>query len=475
MKTTEIKNILKAFNFFNGLKIEGVELDKDEQLFLGLVHARLDRQRKPPKPVYIHGDEFSSLLGKDVPLKEVREALEHKGLIQVRNYSMEEGRPRNYLLSAKVTRALKSPKKHEYVRYQRRERIKLPEKQLDLHLALRFERVGLDSSVVELLDGDFNEREISRIAHDVWRILGMQHYSKIGKTGRDFTLINGIKSELRHYLTYDGKRLVEGDIRSCHPSLLLTFFANYNLSPIEQSAYLKCVQSKDFYGYIFNKINLRPFENAKERKKFKTDWNSWLNSHKDTAIESIMRKLFPELTAKIMEFGKENARILQRIESSVLVDHCYSFAEEWERPYFSIHDGFMCYENDFEGFKLKIQKAFREKLGFDLKIINESDKIDDSESGWIDPEKLQAEYELRKTQQALQVETSPYIRDKQYLDTQSIRYTAHDDKEFMEIGQLMWHPKTGTARAPETNNEKRKFKSLSDCIETLKPKDMHVN
>lgn len=474
MKKENIIKILTAFNFFYGIKVCGIELDKNEQLFLGLVSARLNRNKRQPDPVYIHGNEFSSLLGKDAPLKKVRESLESKGLIHVRNYSMDEGRPRNYLLSKKVNQALRSSKKHEYVQYKRRGRIKSPQTTLNFHLALRFERIGLDLSVIELLDCDLSEREISRVAHDAWRILGMQHYSKVGTTGRDFTLINGIKSELRQYLTYGGKKLVEGDISACHPTLLTTYYETYDLSPVERQCYLKCIQSSDFYEYIFKKVNQRGFE-GDERKMFKTSWNSWLNGSGNIAIEKVMTACFPSITGKIVELGKENARILQRIESSVLVDKCYDIAEQWERPYFSIHDGFICYDHDFEGFKALIQKSFRAKLGFKLKITKETNVACDLESGWIDPKILQEKIERRNPKQTTEVEASPYLRDKQYLNSHSIRYIAHDEKQFMEIGELKWHPESRTAKAPQTGNERKKFKSLTDCLESVKPKEIHDN
>lgn len=461
------RDILRAFNFCFGIQLKGYDLTEGEQKILGYVRSRQKQHEGQYEFVRIGYKELNSLIGyhAEQTAAECVESLKEKGLLRVGKYNPKE-HCRDFILGRKANELLAKKKTHKLVRYPRKSRVTVPKKELGLKLGCRFERIGLHPSVIELLDQKLSPTDLNTIANDVWRIIGGQHYCKMTKTGRESNLLNGIKTELRLYTTYEGELLAESDVSSCHPKLLYWYYREFNLCPKEAAEYRKlCVSNRDFYAVIFKNIEGRDFK-GKERDRFKKSWNTYVNGGDCDKVKDAMQASFPVLCAKIEELNQivtdgkkgENARILQGLESSGFVAIGNELAREWDRPYFSIHDGFMCRDKDFKGFKEAINRHFEKLLGFKLKIRKEGEKEpveeapQEPESVEFQPEqppksKPPKEISGPKTKENI---VNEYQKTRVILQRNEYNFDYYDEEEYVDImtkaGLVQYHPKSTTAK-----------------------------
>lgn len=260
--------------------------------------------------------------------------------------------------------------------------------------------LSLDESVVELLEVYKDDpKRLNRLAYDVRRIIRRKHYISEGNTHRITMLTNQICSDLRGYLTYNGKRLVEGDIKTCHPTLLAWVYqgSKDEGAIFERQAFIEYIDNpkNDFYSIFMDR--------ATSRDEAKTNFNAWLNGSANQVTYEALHQKFPILAERISRMNtkektafyerreefritnklnraKANERykecgmkrvvgcVIQMLEASIVCRQCFKYALEHGTPFLPIHDGFQCLPEDYNSFTNMIVEGFSKKAGVRVRV-----------------------------------------------------------------------------------------------------------
>jgi hypothetical protein len=229
--------------------------------------------------------------------------------------------------------------------------------------------IELDAGFCEVFDScKLNPDRANRVSEAGNAILRKDTWISRGeKSGRIYSTITNAPKEIRRYLSYSGTRLVEGDIKTCFPILLLALYDEQEDSCFgddmdetkirdilaERELYEKFL-SGDFYQEMMDISGYKG-----NRKSFKRDFQVYLNW--DGEVEKIARPMslvFPILSRLISEKGDGMASFLQSLESSIMVEGVLGQCLRKKIPIITIHDGFLCLPSDFD----KIAKMITDKF-----------------------------------------------------------------------------------------------------------------
>ncbi|PHR93904.1 MAG: hypothetical protein COA78_32525 [Blastopirellula sp.] len=175
--------------------------------------------------------------------------------------------------------------------------------------------------------------------------------------GRFHSLFTQINRELRDFIQFNGKSLIEVDISNCQPLILGILgkgdtystkrYENMNLNLTEYSKYLSICSEGLLYEYLLDcsdglfidrddvKAEFLPFLFAKNKRSMKSPFYSIFNSE------------FPSLARYCVQMKKEDHRALswacQRFESKLMIDEACGILRESnpEMPIITIHDSIM--------------------------------------------------------------------------------------------------------------------------------------
>ena len=255
-----------------------------------------------------------------------------------------------------------------------------------------------------------------------------------GKGHRLYSVITNLKKELRNFLSYDGKKLVEVDLKNCQPFLVLNLlredFWNHNpeskllnISKIDEILYSKEVESKGllydisilvksftnlyetgsnlnlfikhviegtFYEYLAEKLSEKWPKRFEDRiRTKKTLLTVWFDDPlKEDDYNSPVhgfKILFPEiyqLFRLIQRFDyKILPNLLQGIESYLLLDRV---AKEVSSklgliPMFTIHDSILTLEGHAEPVKRIMIEQIEKFTGHEPKVEIKVSKVESNE------------------------------------------------------------------------------------------------
>ena len=411
--TNPEKEILKECSFDHEVTINGKsKVSRLAQRVIASVYSESDFDDPLAYNNYSHR-ELRERVCKTVPKTRKKEALKpaireaiDNGLLYERQPYEEKKKSFGYAITNRFRRAEKlwtsNPRTPDFRDYS----TKMPS--FDWHgTKWNMEwltELSFDESVINLLkENRDNPRRLNRLAYDILRVLKRKHYIAEGNTNRISMLTNQICSELRKHLTYKGERLVEGDIKTCHPTLLALLYKRLN-SPeaaIEHKSFIQFIQNpeNDFYSIFMSDGDN---DNAK-RDRAKKSFNSWLNGSDNLVTFEALHERFPLLAKSIkscndreneaykkrkkafriknkLSSGKAHRRykedgmrrvvgcVIQKLEAQIVCRKCFKYALENGKLFLPIHDGFQCLPEDYELFSNMIVEGFEHKAGVSVRV-----------------------------------------------------------------------------------------------------------
>jgi len=217
------------------------------------------------------------------------------------------------------------------------------------------------NSVEEIISGYYSD--LNKLdGKGFYTILHDQRYKF--PTFRLFTPYTNLKKELRQFITLDGQKLCNIDIRSCQVALLSTL---YNDSPADQEEkgnFQFRICSEDIYEYLAGENSSR-----KEVKimMFKVMFDKTVNQ-KGQVYDKFKEK-FPILAQRVAETKignyKKVAFLMQNRESEIMIAGALTYLLlEKGVECLSIHDSISCFEEHVPIVRETITKFFYEKMGF---------------------------------------------------------------------------------------------------------------
>jgi hypothetical protein len=191
-------------------------------------------------------------------------------------------------------------------------------------------------------------------------------------TGRVFTNLTSLPRELRPYLRYEGKSLVEIDISNAQPLLLI---GDYPKDEPERADFCKVVESGTFYEELDKPLK-KPFGMQKRDLLKKAVYIQIFfgriyrndKGEKIGLIAKAFAQQFPALD-KIIDGIKENdyralSRILQTREAKIMISRVIGRIMR-DSPFFvqTIHDSLLLLPENVEGAKEIMIEEFQKELG----------------------------------------------------------------------------------------------------------------
>lgn len=198
-------------------------------------------------------------------------------------------------------------------------------------------------------------------------------FATVDKTGnRLHNNLTNLHTPLRKYLSYDGKKLVQCDIRNSQIVFLYTLLDNYHIPKQESDKFKSVVCDFGFYEFFAEKLGVKLTE--ENRKEFKEDIfkNALFGTVKTSLskIEEVFSKEFPMifyLTRKIKENNhKELAIKLQKAESEFIFNCVRDLKKQI--PLLTIHDSICTTEGNESIVYNKIMENFKKYFNISPKI-----------------------------------------------------------------------------------------------------------
>jgi hypothetical protein len=179
------------------------------------------------------------------------------------------------------------------------------------------------------------------VAENAWNKIrnGIANVKRGTRTRRLFSTVTAIPKLVRQCLmTKNRETLVEGDLKSCFPLLLLSLYAKHKKYSSEIKLYKKALR-EDFYKAISD----QPNEIAK--KDFQRFLARSLHYKSVRRLDQKFKESFPYLYRKIASFEKKQGislnLYLQNLEASIMIDTVGRKCVENEIFFIPIHDGFL--------------------------------------------------------------------------------------------------------------------------------------
>lgn len=188
---------------------------------------------------------------------------------------------------------------------------------------------------------------------------------------RVHTNITNLKSELRRFLTYKGKKLINVDIANSQPLIfLLTIPSSIRCTFFEDiERYKELVEKGKLYEYMMEELQV------KNRSEFKERFFRDIFFGKK--VSNYFWQLFPNIAKLLAEIKKEDYRkvawMMQREEADIIINRiCRRIMKEAEGLFIStIHDSILTVE-DGKGIVVDIISEEFKKLDIVPKIRIES-------------------------------------------------------------------------------------------------------
>ena len=222
------------------------------------------------------------------------------------------------------------------------------------------EKVSIDQAAFDLITQ--NQTDIRKVLSNRTLLhLRNKKYDIRGGINqrRIYNVITECPKEVRACLTLNGEKLIEADIKSAQPLLLLSLYDDINCP--EAIEYKKCL-NQDFY-FFFHASN-------RDQAKKQFLYFAFGDRMQKTKFSQKFQKYFPILYAKIREFnGSELALKLQNLESDIMNYNVLLQCKERQVFTITIHDGFLCKLDDFNCIKKMIIECVSSKLQVEPQII----------------------------------------------------------------------------------------------------------
>lgn len=171
--------------------------------------------------------------------------------------------------------------------------------------------------------------------------------------------LTNISRDLRKFITYKNKGLVQVDIKNSQPLFLYLMMKDYFISDDEMEKYKNVVLNIGFYEFFAEKIGFDL--NEDNRKNFKQKIFSGVlfdrNRSKYSKYEEVFKKEFPAIfhvVRSMKNYEYEQVAInLQKTESKFIFYCVEKVAKESKIPLFTIHDS-ICTVEGKEGLVKKV-------------------------------------------------------------------------------------------------------------------------
>jgi len=242
------------------------------------------------------------------------------------------------------------------------------------------------------------------------------YYSVDDNVGRFHSNLTNIKKELRNYITYDGKRLVNIDIKNSQPffstllfnpafykekseiiniykipSLIILYSSFSSFSSIiimlgktlESTdyelymEYIEMVNSGDFYKLLHAKIYAElPYDKGKLKEIIFIVFfsNNRFIGQPEAQKKRDFREVFPDVYKLFALIKKKNhralAHLLQRIESNIIIERVTKriSVEKPELPIFTIHDSVVTIQGSENYVSRIIEEEIKKATSLDVKL-----------------------------------------------------------------------------------------------------------
>ena len=222
---------------------------------------------------------------------------------------------------------------------------------------------------IDLLPVQCSIRDAS--AHDYSRRIFFGDFNiRYGPNGgRLYHSIIEMPCESRSNLVFKDSKspLIEYDIKSCHPVLLLPLIS----CPLEKERY--CVLlDHDIYSTIRSSMNA-----TYDRDGLKTQFLIYVNrgdrsSTSRNPIHRFFSTHFPIFTNEILNARNDLAVYLQREESQIMVQDLGTYCRENKLFWIPCHDGWMGIEDGQAQIIRKVSELFFERTGYHVQITNKT-------------------------------------------------------------------------------------------------------
>ena len=345
--------------------------------------------------VRVHSMLLESVYFSERKYSKIVNAMDASGVIE-RDLSYKVGEySRGYRLSARFRKQA-----FEFVEVDAIEEVCVPKSQLETVLLENFKRVTVD------LANAMKDKVSMRGIYSLMLMQKGKWYSHCDEFGKRLhnNIVN-MPKDTRQYLSVDGVKLVNLDNANSQPLILgieirdrinlLSPLYGYPspspcnvptinhieltesvikirdrinlLSPLPPSPcnvptinhYIELTESGNFYHYLSTKLNM-PVEKIK-----KNLFSQWLFCKKHYGIGKEMEKLFPDVTAEIVEMKKRDyknvARLLQRRESDIMIRGvCLTLMSVYPHIWFApIHDSILTTPDNADAVQHVITQEFK--------------------------------------------------------------------------------------------------------------------
>ena len=228
----------------------------------------------------------------------------------------------------------------------------------------------IDTNYIPFTD-DYDSRKLS-----IELISSGDIFFKVDRKGnRAHTNLTNLASDLRNFITFEGRKLGQVDLKNSQPFLLNLIIKNkINLRDENQYAeYVKfkeLTQDGQFYEYLMDEFGI---ENTNEdaRKEFKKLFFGRvffdINRSELKKEEKLFQELFPTIFKLIRELKKDDytnlALSLQKAESNVIINECIRKIRLENPDMFvsTIHDSIVGELKNLEYFKQIVLDVFELK------------------------------------------------------------------------------------------------------------------
>jgi len=221
---------------------------------------------------------------------------------------------------------------------------------------------------------DYEARRLS-----VELISGGDIFFKVDTKGnRAHTNLTNLASDLRKFITYDGRKLGQVDLKNSQPFLLNLVIKNkINLRNEDEYAeytkFKELTQEGQFYEYLMNAFGIEN-TNEEARKEFKLLFFGRVffdvNRKELKKEEKLFQELFPTIFRLIRELKKDDytnlALSLQKAESKAIITECVRRIriEEPEMFVSTIHDSIVGELHNLDYFREVVEDVF--ELNYNL-------------------------------------------------------------------------------------------------------------
>lgn len=203
------------------------------------------------------------------------------------------------------------------------------------------------------------------------------------KHGRRHTNLTNLPKDLRKhlYVVKGGKKkyFKEVDVSNSQVLLLLTILPK-EIKGFDE--FKKLVEEGTFYQFMAEKLG-REFT-AETKAEIKLQYFTFVYGEifYENKLSVIMKEVFPELVEWLKNFKNKHdtptkkegfkvpARLMQKAESKIIFNYCSTAALKEGKFFATIHDSFLCFDEDVDYFNESI------KAGFKTNELNATTNID---------------------------------------------------------------------------------------------------